>query len=407
MVLSRIKNYVNGTKSAQAADKTPSLENASSKSVTEKTNNPDSNRSANSEMLKAVPRPEAKSVKQLSHFNRIDSPESVDSSTIIDKTGAKKILSRFSIGDSNPAFSCNDGNHLAIFCGESDVAQRNGLRSIFGGFFGLKNLFTGFNPRVALNYISNDGIYDLVDQNETKMDKSQLKKGVQSGEFKLVYIYQSGDGKTKASDQKFDREPLAIVVLHDYDKMLEQVGEKFSSRFPNKEIQEKFQAQMNKLKNKDGLKNIYACETILFNPKKKEEFNDQKASGICKNVTECMPPKTTLVFPRSIVGEVEAQSKNKRYTEIDWRHLENKNGKWDFKQKPITIVRDIDHGSDPIPEEFLTVNQFHNMSKVKDPSAMDPETISKIVEAQEFNKTTLADYDGSVTGKNPEETKTN
>lgn len=407
MVISKLKQFVNGTSAAKEADTSKAIEENPSNTPSETADNKEATRSANADMLKPPPRPEAKSVKQLSHFNRIDSPESVDSSTIIDKTGAKKILSRFSIGNNNPAFSCNDGNHLAIFCGESDVAQRNGLRSIFGGWFGLRKLFTGFNPRVALNYISNDGIYDLVDQNETKMDKSQLKKGVQSGEFKLVYIYQSGDGKTKASDQKFDREPLAIVVLHDYNRMLEQVGETFSSRFPSKEIQEKFQAEMNKLKNKDGLKNIYACETILFNPKKKEEFNDQKASGICKNVAECMPPKTTLVFPRSIIGEAEAQSKNRRYTEIDWRHLEDKNGKWDFKQKPITIVRDIDHGSDPIPQEFLTVNQFHNMSKVKNPGAMDPETISKIVEAQEFNKTALADYDGSVTGKNAEEQKAN
>jgi hypothetical protein len=288
---------------------------------------------------------------------------------------------------------------LSVFCGDSKLGFKNGLQSIFGSWFGLKKIFTGFDSRVALKFISSDGLIDLVDKNETKLDKAQLAQGVKSGEYKLVYIYQSGDGKETSLEQKLDKEPLAIAVLQDYSIMLKTIEDKFNSNVPDKSIQEKlkFQEEINKLKSDQSLQNIFACENILINPKKKDQFTDSKINNICKNISECLPPKTTLIFPRSIVGNTaEAQSKNKRYSSIDWRHLENKEGKWDFIQKPITIVRDIDHGQDQIPESFLTINQFHNIAKIKDIKSMDPSSITKIIEAQEFNRKTLRDYDESL-----------
>ncbi|TWW08460.1 hypothetical protein E3A20_24100, partial [Planctomyces bekefii] len=357
----------------------------------------------NAELLKkpdSVSRPEPKKIEEISRFTRIPKLSDIEGSPIIDKTGAQKILSRFSVDEGKTgAYTCKDGNHLAVFCSDKDVAVNNGLRSIFGSWFGLRKLFTGFDTRVALKFTAGDGVIDLVDKNETKIDKSQLAKGVKSGELKLVYIYQSGDGLEKTTEQKFDKEPLAIAVLHDYSNMLNRIEEQFNSRFPDKAIQQKlqFQEEIKKLKENKSLQNIFACDTILVNPKKKDQITSPKINSICKNVAECMPEKTTLIFPREITGRsAEAQSKNKRYSSIDWRHLENKENKWDYVQKPITIVRDLNHGSDPIPQGFLTINQFHNMAKVKDLKSMDPASITKGLEAQEFNKTTLADFDNSV-----------
>jgi hypothetical protein len=398
MVISRLLNR----KTRNFTENSQDNNRASTTQENPRKNSEEESRATNSELLKKTeaPRPPAKSIEQISQFSRIPKLEDINNSAIIDKAGAKKILTRFSIGSANnAAFTCKDGNHLSVFCGDSKLGFKNGLQSIFGSWFGLKKIFTGFDSRVALKFISSDGLIDLVDKNETKLDKAQLAQGVKSGEYKLVYIYQSGDGKETSLEQKLDKEPLAIAVLQDYSIMLKTIEDKFNSNVPDKSIQEKlkFQEEINKLKSDQSLQNIFACENILINPKKKDQFTDSKINNICKNISECLPPKTTLIFPRSIVGNTaEAQSKNKRYSSIDWRHLENKEGKWDFIQKPITIVRDIDHGQDQIPESFLTINQFHNIAKIKDIKSMDPSSITKIIEAQEFNRKTLRDYDESL-----------
>jgi|GEM_PF-6832302 len=414
MVISSLRKMMKGNAGSALQDKPTQPAETSTETKNSDTSASD-NREKNAELLKkpdSVPRPAAKNIAEISQFTRIRSSSDVEGSPIIDKAGAQKILKRFSIDQANQgnaAFTSKDGNHLAVFCGDKNAAVNNGLRSLLGSWFGLRKLFTGFDTRVALKYTAGGGVIDLVDKTETKMDKAQLAQGVKSGEFKLVYIYQSGDGIEKTTEQKFDREPLAIAVLHDYSIMLEQIEERFNSRFPDKAIQQKlqFQAEFKKLKENKSLQNIYACDTILVNPKKKDKITSEKINSICKNVAECMPTRTTLIFPRSIVGAstAEAQSKNKRYSSIDWRHLENKENKWDYVQKPITIIRDLDHGSDPIPEGFLTVNQFHNMAKVKDLKSMDPASVTKVLEAQEFNKTALADYDNAVKpGYNEEKT---
>jgi len=402
MVISRLKNMITGASQASPQDNPAPAAETATETKTQDTSAPN-NREKNAELLKkpdSVSRPEPKKIEEISRFTRIPKLSDIEGSAIRDKTGAQKILSRFSVDEGKTgAYSCKDGNHLAVFCGDKDVAVNNGLRSIFGSWFGLRKLFTGFDTRVALKFTAGDGVIDLVDKNETKIDKSQLAKGVKSGELKLVYIYQSGDGVEKTTEQKFDKEPLAIAVLHDYSNMLEGVEARLSAQFPDKNSPQRvqFQQAISKIKNNQSLKNIFSCDTILVNPKKKDQITSPKINSICKNVAECMPERTTLIFPREIAGNsTEAQSKNKRYSSIDWRHLETKDGKWNYVQKPITIVRDLNHGSDPIPEDFLTLNQMHHMSKVKDPRSIDPNTMSKIFEAQEFNKTSLADYDNSV-----------
>jgi len=401
MVISKLKQFMPGISSKNLPDNTGAIDKNEAKTSSD-TATPDS-RVKNSELLKkpeTVARPEPKTIEEISKFTRISKISDLEGSEIIDKAGAKKILSKFSVVEGKAgAFSCKDGNHLAVFCGDQNIAITNGSGSILTSWFGLKKILTGFNPRVALKYTAGGGVIDLVDKNETKLDKSQLSQGVKSGEYKLVFIYQSGDGVEKTTEQKFDKEPLAIAVLHDYSTMLEKIEERFNSKFPDKAIQQKlqFQEEIKKLKENKSLQNIFACDTILVNPKKKDQITSEKINSICKNVAECMPEKTTLIFPREITGRsAEAQSKNKRYSSIDWRHLENKENKWDYVQKPITIVRDLNLGSDPIPQGFLTINQFHNMAKVKDLKSMDPASISKVLEAQDFNKTTLTDYDNSV-----------
>jgi len=411
MVISKLKQFMPGMSSKKLQDNNG---NNFKNEISKTTSEPKDKREESTELLKkpdSVARPQAKPIQEISKFTPITKTQDLESSVILDKAGAKKILTKFSLDESKvDAFTCKDGNHLAVFCGDKNAAINNGLRSLLGSWFGLRKLFTGFDTRVALKYTAGGGVIDLVDKNETKMDKAQLAQGVKSGEFKLVYIYQSGDGVEKTTEQKFDKEPLAIAVLHDYSIMLEQIEERFNSKFPDKAIQQKlqFQAEFKKLKENKSLQNIYACDTILVNPKKKDKITGEKINSICINVAECMPARTTLIFPRYIAGALttEAQSKNKRYSSIDWRHLENKENKWDYVQKPITIIRDLDHGSDPIPEGFLTVNQFHNMAKVKDLKSMDPASVTKVLEAQEFNKTALVDYDNAVKpGYNEEKTK--
>lgn len=411
MVISSLKKMMKGNAGSALQDKPTQPTETTTETKTQDSPAPNK-REKNAELLKkpdSVPRSDPKKIEEISQFTRIPKLSDIEGSAIIDKTGAQKILSKFSVDEGKAgAYTCKDGNHLAVFCGDKDVAVNNGLRSIFGSWFGLRKLFTGFDTRVALKFTAGDGVIDLVDKNETKIDKSQLAQGVKSGELKLVYIYQSGDGVEKTTEQKFDKEPLAIAVLHDYSNMLEGIEARFSAQFPDKNSPQRvqFQEAISKIKNNQSLKNIFSCDTILVNPKKKDQITSAKINSICKNIAECMPARTTLIFPREIAGNsTEAQSKNKRYSSIDWRHLETKEGKWDYVQKPITIVRDLNHGSDPIPEDFLTLNQMHNMSKVKEPSSIDPSTMSKIFEAQEFNKTTLADYDNSVNPVNNEESK--
>ncbi len=246
MVISSLKKMMKGNAGSALQDKPTQPTETSTETKNSDTRAPD-NREKNAELLKkpdSVPRPEPKKIEEISQFTRIPKLSDIEGSAIIDKTGAQKILSRFSVDEGKVgAFTCKDGNHLAIFCGDKDVAVNNGLRSIFGSWFGLRKLFTGFDTRVALKFTAGDGVIDLVDKNETKIDKSQLAQGVKSGELKLVYIYQSGDGVEKTTEQKFDKEPLAIAVLHDYSNMLNRIEEQFNSKFPDKAIQQKLQFQ--------------------------------------------------------------------------------------------------------------------------------------------------------------------
>lgn len=343
-----------------------------------------------------APRPAAKDVREVSHFQEVKNIEDLANHPFKDVSGARRILKRFRIGDGSANFAYRnepDCNYLSVFTGDAKCASRNGFRTLLGSGFGLANLFAGLNTRAGASYLSEGSVIDMVDQKQVKQTLSQLRKGIASGEYKVVFNYKEEDGK-------FGREPKSIAILRDYGMMLKNLRENPPAGMP-KEFATKFLEQIDKLAGDKDLQHMYACSTILVNPKYKDAMSeDENINSLCQMVAECMPAQATVIFPRNLFGgAAETASKTREYTAMDWKHVENKDGKFEFNQHPITFVRPKADGKKPISPAFVALHQMHTMMQIGDPSKLDPESIPKLMEAQEFNAKAIKDYDEAVTPK--------